>query len=345
MTATSDSRERIMRRRAASLDLRVRRRGKVFDLRDSDGLVLSGQLSSLEAYVAERYVRKNPGPQLRLRPPAAWGSMIDDYLLTLAAAGRPATTIKLRRQQLGLMSRELGGKPTEITGERLVEWLGKHTEWRVETRRGQRSAARLFFLWAYQTKRIPAHIADDLPKIRQPQASPRPTPDAAWRAALMAATPRVAIMLRLASEAGLRRSEVAQVHTRDLMEGVGGAQLLVHGKGSKPRVVPISGSLAGQIRAGAAGHTPGASVNGWLFPNGFGDHLAPCHVGQLVRGVLPDHWTMHTLRHRFASRAYRGTRNLRAVQTLLGHASIATTERHCAVDDAEIRAAMEAAGA
>jgi site-specific recombinase XerD len=55
-------------------------------------------------------------------------------------------------------------------------------------------------------------------------------------------------------------------------------------------------------------------------------------------------WTMHTLRHRFSSRAYRGTRNLRAVQTLLGHASIATTDRYLAVDDDEILAAMEAAG-
>lgn len=52
---------------------------------------------------------------------------------------------------------------------------------------------------------------------------------------------------------------------------------------------------------------------------------------------------MHTLRHRFASRAYRGTRNLRAVQTLLGHASIATTERYTQVNDDEIRAAAACA--
>jgi site-specific recombinase XerD len=49
------------------------------------------------------------------------------------------------------------------------------------------------------------------------------------------------------------------------------------------------------------------------------------------------------LRHSFASRAYRGTRNLRAVQVLLGHASIATTGRYTAVDDGEMRAAMVAA--
>jgi integrase/recombinase XerC len=128
--------------------------------------------------------------------------------------------------------------------------------------------------------------------------------------------------------AGLRRGEVARVHTRDLLEGADGALLLVHGKGDKERVVPIADELGESIRHGAAGHTAGASRDGWLFPNGAGGHLTPWHVGNLVVRVLPDNWTMHTLRHRFASRAYRGTRNLRAVQKLLGHESIATTERY-----------------
>ena len=52
---------------------------------------------------------------------------------------------------------------------------------------------------------------------------------------------------------------------------------------------------------------------------------------------------MHKLRHRFATRAYRGSRK-RAVQALLGHSSVATTERYAADDDDDIRAAMMAAG-
>lgn len=154
-----------------------------------------------------------------------------------------------------------------------------------------------------------------------------------WSAAIAAADSRVRLMLRLAAEACLRRAEVAKVHRHDLTRGPFGAELLVHGKGAKLRVVPISDDLAEAI----------ACADGWLFPGDDDGHLSPRYVGDLVGDVLPAGWTMHKLRHRFATRAYRGTRNLRAVQTLLGHSSVATTERHTAVDSDEIRAAMMAA--
>ena len=64
--------------------------------------------------------------------------------------------------------------------------------------------------------------------------------------------------------------------------------------------------------------------SGWLFPDGAGGLPSPDWVGGLVGKVLPAGYTMHTLRHRFATRAYRGSRNLRAVQTLLG----ACVDRH-----------------
>jgi integrase/recombinase XerC len=94
--------------------------------------------------------------------------------------------------------------------------------------------------------------------------------------------------------------------------------------------VPVGDDLAAAI----------AGADGWLFPGDENGHLSPRWVGKLMAGALPDHWTAHTLRHRFATRAYRGSRNLRAVQVLLGHSSVATTERYTAVDNDEIRAAM-----
>jgi hypothetical protein len=50
------------------------------------------------------------------------------------------------------------------------------------------------------------------------------------------------------------------------------------------------------------------TLGGWLFPGDEDGHLSPRWVGKLMAGALPDHWTAHTLRHRFATRAYRGSR-------------------------------------
>lgn len=150
-------------------------------------------------------------------------------------------------------------------------------------------------------------------------------------------------MLRLAGEAGLRRAEVAQVHTDDLLDLAEGPCLVVRGKGGKERIVPITNVLAAEIRAGAAGHTDGMPVRGYLFPGKTDGHLLPDAVGRLVADAMPSGWSMHTLRHRFATRAYRGSRNLRAVQELLGHEHITTTEQYTQVDDNELREAMLAA--
>lgn len=91
-------------------------------------------------------------------------------------------------------------------------------------------------------------------------------------------------MMRLAAEAGLRRAEVAQVHTRDVINSCGGAQLVVYGKGGKTRVVPIGEDLAAAIRAGAAGHTPYLPAGGWLFPAWpAAGHLTAAHVGSWSR--------------------------------------------------------------
>lgn len=333
------SRGRIARRQAAALGLRLAQRGDARELVDGRGrVVVSGDLGAVEMYLAARYQPRPPGPAAA-RTPAAWVAVIDDYCLYLAAAGQTAATIAARRKTLARIGRDMKCPPARVTGQQLVDWFGRQQHWKPETRRYHRAAARGFFAWAYKYGRVPEYLPDRLPSVRIPPPSARPVPDDAWRAALAAADDRVALMMRLAAEAGLRRAEVAQVHTRDVVESCGGPQLVVHGKGGKTRIVPIGDSLAAALRAGAAGHTPGMPTPGWLFPTGVGGHVTAAHVGKLVAAVLPDGWSMHKLRHRFATRAYRGSRNLRAVQQLLGHSSVATTERYTAVDDDEVRAA------
>ncbi|MFP2991284.1 tyrosine-type recombinase/integrase [Mycobacterium intracellulare] len=342
---TPANRARQARQRAKRLGLRMVQCRDVFTLYDVDGQVsASGDLSEIGAYLAGRVVHRRPGPA-QAPTPAAWAQPIADYCEHLAAAGQSAATIATRRKSLARIGRELGCAPEEVTAGQLVGWFGRQ-QWKPETRRHYRAAAREFFRWAYRTGRIPDHIADELPAVRIPPAVARPVPDDAWRQAITGADARTTLMLRLAGEAGLRRAEVAQVHVRDVVEGCGGPVLVVCGKGGRTRLVPIGRDLADMLRRGASGHTPelAAYGSGYLFPGGENGHLSAHHVGKIVAAALPPGWSMHKLRHRFATRAYRhGGRNLRAVQTLLGHTSIATTERYTAVDDDEVRAAALAA--
>ncbi|CAM3283726.1 hypothetical protein BST27_16830 [Mycobacterium intermedium] len=349
MTNASASQVRMARRRAKRLGLRMVKRGNVVTLYDIDGQVVdSGDLSAISAYLAGAAVRRRPGP-VQAPVPAAWRHSIEDYCLHLAAAGQSPRTVDARRKALVRLGRELGCAPAQVTAERLVGWFGRQTQWKPETRKTYQVAAREFFRWAYRKHLVPDHIADELPTVKVPPAVPRPVPDDAWQQALARADARTALMMRLAAEAGLRRGEVARVNVRDVVEGVGGPQLMVRGKGGRTRAVPISDSLAAAVRRGAAGHTPTLAAfgdcDGWLFPAApAAGHLTEMHVGKLVAAALGPGWSMHKLRHRFATRAYRhGGRNLRAVQALLGHSSVATTERYTAVDDDEIRATAMAA--
>lgn len=297
--------------------------------------------STIDAQRQFRYLAFLGMLPTKIPVPASWAEHIHTYLLTEISAGRPLTTVKLRRSHLAHMARGLRCSPQNVTTEKLNAWFGQQV-WKRETRRSYRSTVRSFYGFLFKAGVVEVDPTIDLPRIRPESPVARPAPDSAWHFALATADARVTIMLRLAAEAGLRRAEVAKVNVVDLRDG---PRLLVHGKGSRDRVIPITDDLASVIARGAQGHTPGMSPSGWLFPGHDDGHLTPGWVGMLCARALPDSLTMHTLRHRFATRAYRATRNLRAVQILLGHASIVTTQRYLAVDDSEIRDAMLGAAA
>lgn len=268
----------------------------------------------------------------RLSIPSPWSEAIDSWTLALRAAQRSAQTIETRTDHLRRFARQSGaGSPALVSRATLVEWAGAH-EWSRETRRSVYASLRGFYRWALDTGVVVDDPTDALPSVRPAPPMPRPAPEAVYSAALEAADARARVILRLAAEAGLRRAEIAAVERRDLLEDLSGISLLVHGKGGKERIVPLSDSLAREVRRFIGRRR-------WLLPSPTGGHLTPRHVGKIATRLLPESWTLHTLRHRFASRAHAGSRDLIAIQRLLGHASVATTQRYIATDMETLRSA------
>lgn len=285
--------------------------------------------------------------------PTNWIEPLDLYAGYLRAAGQSDNTVRRRRSDLEQIAREVGPDgPQSITGDLLVQWAGRK-DWALETRRGRRASARSFWKWAVANGVATENAGEAWPYVPPAQPRPRPVPDRIYRPALEAAAPRERLMLRLGAELGMRRAEIAVVHVgRDLSEDDEGWWLVVHGKGDKDRTVPAPADLARLIRDGAPAHSPamGYSRTGYLFPGAIDGHLSPRRVGELCGKLLQDqqdegenNWGLHKCRHRFGSRALKATRNLRAVQTALGHVSVATTQIYCAISREEVREAVNSA--
>lgn len=228
------------------------------------------------------------------------------------------------------------GAPGVVSRGRVEAWAGSH-EWARETRRSIYASVRGFYTWAMESGRVTSDPASALPTVAAGPAVPRPAPEAAYRAALADADARQHVILRLAGEAGLRRAEIAGISRHDLVRDLEGWTLIVHGKGDRIRLVPLTDSLAGEVRRalGERGQ--------WLLPSTVGEHLTPRHVGVLASRALPTGVTLHMLRHRFATVVNRSTGDLIAVQRLLGHVSVATTQRYVAVQDDALRGAVATA--
>jgi integrase/recombinase XerC len=265
-----------------------------------------------------------------------WFDAIAAFLTALRAAGRPDTTIGLRDYQLRRLAAAVAPcGPWEVTGAQLVDWVGGQ-EWARETRRSYRSAMRGFYRWAHGAGLVLVDPALALPSVDTRPPQPRPAPEDTYRLALAVADDRVRLMLRLAAELGMRRGEVARVHSDDLERDLAGWTLRVHGKGDRLRRLPIGDGLRVSI---------GKRGAGYLFPGNDAGHLSPAYVGKLVSRAMPGAWAMHSLRHRFATLAYSLDKDLFTVQELLGHASPVTTRLYVQVPvDSMRRTVLAVAG-
>ena len=285
---------------------------------------------------ARRNTSPAPWAEHGVKGNLTWDQAIDAWAAFMAASACTRGTIELRVYQVSRAARDLGGTPALATTSQLVEWLAGQ-EWSPNTRRAYRGALRAFFSWAVSAGVVVTSPAAALPVVKVPRAVPRPTPEDAYRHAVRTCSDgRVRLALMLAGAYGLRRSEVARARREDVHEDLAGWSLLVHGKGGHERAVPLLDDTARAILRRPAG---------WLFPSPRrpGEHLTAAHLGKLVAAELPEGFTMHSLRHRCGTVAYGATRDLRAVQELLGHAKPETTAIYTAVPGGAVRAAVEAA--
>jgi integrase/recombinase XerD len=150
-------------------------------------------------------------------------------------------------------------------------------------------------------------------------------------------------MLELAYGAGLRVSEWISLGVRDVL--LEEALVRVFGKGSKERLVPIGRRAIGAVAIYVRELRPRlerGSGKGVLFLNARGAPLTRMGAWKMVRKYvekagIEKHVSPHTLRHSFATHLLEGGADLRAVQEMLGHADIATTQIYTHVDREYLR--------
>ncbi|RYJ01479.1 MAG: tyrosine recombinase XerC [Acetobacteraceae bacterium] len=293
---------------------------------------------------------------------------VADYLGWLAFERRAAVnTVEAYgrdlRDFLGFLTRHLGEEPAEaaLTALRpadLRSFLAARAGEGVgnATRARQLAAVRGFLRHLAKASAAPVPMA--LANIRGPRAKPAVPraltaaqarevaaetgsihqPGHAERPAEQAA--RDVALFTLLYGCGLRIAEALALDVRDAPLPGGQSALRVTGKGGKQRLVPVLPAVRQAIAAYLV-ERGGPPPEAPLFRGARGARLDPAVAQKSMRDYrrlagLPEHATPHALRHSFATHLLGGGADLRAIQELLGHASLSTTQRYTSVDAAAL---------
>ena len=272
-------------------------------------------------------------------------TLIERFLeMMRAEAGAAPNTVAAYGTDLRLASEALGGG-LGGAGAREIERLAGGWSGLARTTVARKSAA---------LRRFYAFLADEGLRGDDPgSALPRPGSSRALpkilgiadvdrlfvaiavRIARVPADPRdlrLAALVELLYGSGLRATELMSLPRNAIHPDR--PYLILKGKGGRERLVPISDRARAAV---AAWREHVAAGRPWLFPSGKG-HLSRVRLYQLLRtlaaeaGIPPDRVSPHVLRHAFATHLLEGGADLRALQSMLGHADIATTEIYTHVD-------------
>ncbi|WBH17615.1 tyrosine-type recombinase/integrase [Sphingomonas radiodurans] len=274
---------------------------------------------------------------------------IDRFLEMLSAqAGAARNTIAAYRSDLMLASEVLGGALATADAGALARLGDGWASLSRATVARKAAALRRFYAFLAEEGLRPDDPGKALPKPGTRRALPKTlthadidrlfavTAERVGREATLPADLRNAALLELLYGSGLRASELVSLPRNAIHPDR--PFLILAGKGGKERLVPISD----RARAAVAvwrGHV--AVDRAHLFPSGKG-HISRVRLFQIIRalgaeaGIPPDRISPHVLRHAFATHLLEGGADLRALQSMLGHADIATTEIYTHVDRARL---------
>ena len=255
---------------------------------------------------------------------------------------------------LAFLTDHLAGQPTLTDLARLRTadfraWLAHRTNSgmaRSSTARAL-SVVRGFFRWAARNGIFTNAAVQSIRTPRQPQAIPKPlsTENAlkvvsATNAAMNATwiDLRDKALFTLLYGCGLRISEALGLNQRDNRLG---DYLVISGKGKKERMVPVLPAVWDAVGEYLDRCPFPLDPDAPLFFGARGGRLSAGVVQRRLRTLrdelgLPETATPHALRHSFATHLLAGGGDLRAIQELLGHASLSTTQRYTAVDGAKL---------
>jgi integrase/recombinase XerD len=278
---------------------------------------------------------------------APWqdGALIERFLEMLGAeAGAARNTLAAYRSDLRLASATLNGRLSDADPDALRRLGDGWAELSRATVARKSAALRRFFAFLADE----GHRADDpaaaLPRPGAGRTLPKTLSHAdidrlfATLAERLTRTPVAPLDLRLVAlvellyGSGLRASELVSLPRQAIHPDR--PFLILKGKGGRERLVPLSDRARAAV---AAWREHVGADRAWLFPSGK-SHLSRIRLYQLIKalaaaaGVPPDRVSPHVLRHAFATHLLEGGADLRALQTMLGHADIATTEIYTHVD-------------
>ena len=272
---------------------------------------------------------------------------VDRFLDMMAAeAGASRHTLAAYRSDLDRAAEALGGAISSATTQQVASLGARWADLAPSTVARRSAALRRFFGFLVDDGLRRDDPSPALPRPRLERPLPRILDETEIARMFEAAEERAAsgdpirlrnlALLELLYGSGLRASELVTLPRASLRPNQ--PFLILRGKGSKERLVPIS-SRAETAVAAWLDQVPGGQP--WLFPSGK-SHLSRVRLFQIVRqmagdaGIAPERVSPHVLRHAFATHLLSGGADLRVLQSLLGHADIATTQIYTHVDSARL---------